>query len=300
VQIAFTLGGRTIDEERLTVGARPHPPNPGAGSGPAVRLSRTPEDVVVRSPRAEVRISQRTGLLVSARAGGRLFPIGGPWLHVLSRGECREWPNRETWTLARIDAMETPDGRAVVTASGSYGATAGAIRYEFGRDGGIRVFLDFTAGSDVPADPKEYGLRLALPAAFDRLKWRREGLWTTYPPDHIGRLVGEAEATPDPTSATWSRQGNEFGSNDFRSMKYRVSSAILESPRVARVCAQPTTGEALHSRSCREGAVTAWYLNAYANGGAEPFLAGSLAGERIRLRPGDRLRASIELKPEPD
>lgn len=37
------------------------------------------------------------------------------------------------------------------------------------------------------------GLVFEAPATFNKTFWRRDGLWSVYPEDHISRPVGEAD-----------------------------------------------------------------------------------------------------------
>ena len=37
------------------------------------------------------------------------------------------------------------------------------------------------------------GIGFEAPAAFNKTFWRRDGLWSVYPEDHISRPVGEAD-----------------------------------------------------------------------------------------------------------
>lgn len=85
---------------------------------------------------------------------------------------------------------------------------------------------------DEPINAREVGLVFAVPDALTELWWRREGDWSYYPPHHIGRSTGRAASAarkrdllrPAPL---WEDDGNEMGSNDFRSAKRNVHAAGL-------------------------------------------------------------------------
>lgn len=70
------------------------------------------------------------------------------------------------------------------------------------------------------------------------LSWRREGQWSVYPADHIGRTTGTAEAFPGGTrpdhegirlesDRPWKDDATRHGSNDFRGTKRDVYAAEL-------------------------------------------------------------------------
>jgi beta-galactosidase len=74
------------------------------------------------------------------------------------------------------------------------------------------------------ADVQELGWIFEMPKAFDRFSWNRDGTWTVYPKDHIGR--NEGTATPDSARVNvldWERP-DAF---DFNSTKYNCNSASL-------------------------------------------------------------------------
>ncbi|WP_188148855.1 glycoside hydrolase family 2 TIM barrel-domain containing protein [Haloferax sp. AS1] len=98
------------------------------------------------------------------------------------------------------------------------------------------VDYDFTLAESV--DAREVGLALPTTSAHTTLSWIREGLWSVYPEDHIGRQVGTASAFPSgsrpdhvgiyiQSGQPWADDTTFHGSNDFRSTKRNVTSAEL-------------------------------------------------------------------------
>jgi hypothetical protein len=94
----------------------------------------------------------------------------------------------------------------------------------------------------------EVGVSYVLTGEVDRLSWRRKGLWSAYPEDHIGRTAGVAARTgkganqqvADAPAWPWAEDEKDFnlygaddpggrGTNDFRSMKEYIyfASALL-------------------------------------------------------------------------
>jgi beta-galactosidase len=83
-----------------------------------------------------------------------------------------------------------------------------------------------------PINAREVGLAFPVPDALTELWWRREGDWSYYPPRHIGRPAGSAPSAARPRDLLrpeplWEDDGNEMGSNDFRSAKRNVHIAGL-------------------------------------------------------------------------
>jgi len=87
-------------------------------------------------------------------------------------------------------------------------------------------------------NPRQIGLVFQLPSSFNRLEWSRNGFWSVYPENHIGRLNGTA--TTDKTVSVsglagpsekptkdWLHDRTASGSNDFRATKRNIYKASL-------------------------------------------------------------------------
>ncbi len=111
-------------------------------------------------------------------------------------------------------------------------APFGHVAYTARVSGDGSVTVDYEVRYSGPeVGVREVGLVWTVAPAMQRLSWRREGQWTTYPEDHIGRLVGTALAFPAIAAgkrpASWSLDTDPRGCNDFRSSKYNVLEASL-------------------------------------------------------------------------
>jgi beta-galactosidase/beta-glucuronidase len=75
-----------------------------------------------------------------------------------------------------------------------------------------------------PGEVQELGWSFAAPASADRFSWKRQGYWSWYPPDHIGRPRGTA--TPDSAKGSPTRMDrpDQF---DFNSTKYDCDWATM-------------------------------------------------------------------------
>ena len=147
---------------------------------------------------------------------------------------------------------------------------------------------------------------MTLPASFDELHWKRKGLWTVYPEDHIGRLEGSAKAfvgheftgVAGPTAEPhypWKDDTNELGTNDFRSTKNAIFWASLTTPQGLGVAALANGDRAF--RSWVNGSSVSFLVAGYTNGGAEIFFASHLEDERKPLAEGDTFSSSVTLMP---
>ena len=126
------------------------------------------------------------------------------------------------------------DGSTVVL-DVAYDSAEGTFRIQ-PVENGLEIEYDFSLLESVAA--REVGI--ALPATTDltMLSWRRDGLWDTYPEDHIGRTTGTASAFPSGSRPSnegiemqagqpWKDDETVHGSNDFRSTKRNVYRASL-------------------------------------------------------------------------
>ncbi len=88
-------------------------------------------------------------------------------------------------------------------------------------DGVFSYHIDWTGD---PINIQELGWTFAMPASCDRFSWKREALWSYYPPTHIGRPTGKAE--PDSANADLLKV-DRADAFDFNSTKYNCDWASL-------------------------------------------------------------------------
>ena len=103
-------------------------------------------------------------------------------------------------------------------------------------NGEIRVDYQFTVRTAV--NPRQWGMVFETPAGFEETFWRRKGLWSVYPADHISRPSGTAKSFYPEVPAVqnprikpawaWSKDFNQLGSNDFRSTRRNIWYAGLQ------------------------------------------------------------------------
>lgn len=133
------------------------------------------------------------------------------------------------------DVRRDDDGRVEVDVD--YDVAAGTVAFE-PADGGSGVRIDYEFALAESVDAREVGLSLSTDRALTRLAWTRDGQWSVYPDDHVGRLSGTAPAFPDgsrpesegiriQSGQPWKDDATSRGSNDFRATKRNVRTAAL-------------------------------------------------------------------------
>lgn len=159
----------------------------------------------------------------------------------------------------------------------------------------------------------EVGLKFTLPAAADRLRWDRRGLWSVYPEDHIGREQGIAARHDDSAQPRWKDLDHdhywndahwsisngprrETATNDFRSSKeyFRTAEVLMGGGDIG-IQALSEEKDAIRLEAARaDGPVTLIISNAWnyptlgiGNRMRPPVLPEDGYGGTVYLRPVD-------------
>jgi len=287
--------GRLLDEYALPIG-----PPPAAAevrpSGPCPKLRNGGSVFDIEGQGFVVTVDAQTGSL-RVEVNGAQVIADGPRLAASKVGTAEE-AFIDSGPAQTVRAQEEGDSVAVhVTKKPDFGPLSYEVRI-FG-DGTLQVTyeLQYTGPE---ANVREVGLLWSLPAEFDRLRWRRQGQWSVYPSDHIGRLAGEALAgAPVAASASarppsWARDPDRRGCNDFRSTKYSVLEASLVN--ASGLGLQVVADGQQHVRATRNGDTILWRINDFANGGGEGFLNAHYAARMRTVRSGERLEGGAFMR----
>lgn len=167
--------------------------------------------------------------------------------------------------------------------------------------GKLSVSYSFNALADV--NPRQWGWFLRLRQPSTKTFWRRDGLWSVYPEDHISRPVGEADLfysglpshlnpRVEPTWS-WSLDYNELGSNDFRSTRRNIWYAGLTNAAGNKVTAVSDGKQ--HWRSWLEKDRIRFLVADFVTAGNEMFLSSYYAPFRKPLKAGDNISGAIVL-----
>jgi hypothetical protein len=127
----------------------------------------------------------------------------------------------------------------------------------------------------------ELGLELPLPASLDQMQWRRDGLWTEYPKDHVAATVG----TAGPQDLT------------FRCTKRDLEWLTMSAPAEKYALCLLNDGTPLHGRGRVEKDRLILYASAL-NAPIEQDLADGMFGDYfIYLNPGKTYTGGFSLRP---
>lgn len=248
----FDQANRCIDVFSLPVSPEPVTFAPPAGPAPAI--SEDEDRIIIRGEAFSVSFSKITGLIETGTFKGKTLLKGGPYLNLIGGSPLKNWKPE------KISAV-TDQNEAVVTITGSYDLTDVQFRIRIDGTGLFTTEYTIERTGIIPPEPtkvpwnkqdaggfEEVGVYYVLASGIDRFSWERNGLWSVYPEDHIGRNKGTAmrhiqdnqTVFGKKPSRTWSLEEWDFslygkydtggrGTNDFRSMKeyiYRASADI--------------------------------------------------------------------------
>jgi hypothetical protein len=254
----FTRDGLLIDAYNLPIDPPPVVlPGP---QGPPPKIFEDQSQILLTGRDFTVTFNKSAGLLTSATYKGETLIKGGPYLNVLG-ASLGPWSPKSI--AAHVDGNET-----VVDIAGSYDPAQ--VRFQVRVDGHGLITTTYTLDQfpiTAPATAvrpwnqtnaggfEEVGLSFVLTGNIDRLSWSRQGQWSVYPDDHIGRTLGTARRHGPGANGqagvapiwSWAQDEKDFnhygaddpggrGSNDFRSMKENIYYAsAIASPSLARV-----------------------------------------------------------------
>lgn len=197
--------------------------------------------------------SRKTGTLVSVKKNGEQIITGPVKMYAiphLKENEVIDYiPQERTgnvfgftseplkdWIL-ESESIEQTDKGVSITVRGKYGENPAELVYSFDNNNRLRIdyILNiFKIGNGI----RQIGIGFHLPDTYNTLNWKRKSLWSIYPDDHIGRTEGTAKAFYPETMSDYlqqrtipthgfNRDGNEYGSNDFRSTKQNIITGRL-------------------------------------------------------------------------
>lgn len=305
--------GFTADEYLIPVGRQIQNESQVLAAVPT-RLKEKKDRYMITGKDFTCEISRISGQILSVKKGKKEVLNGGPWLMALplTSGGCYPNHNANTpafndlcsdWKVEKVDAVREGND-VVVKVKGAYKEFAGSYDLKVNANGELSVVYAFDALEDV--NPRQWGLVFEAPVSFDQTFWRRDGLWSVYPSDHISRPVGEAslfyEGLPvkvDPRTEpawSWSMDYNELGSNDFRSTRRNIWYAGLKNMNGSKITV-PSNGRQ-HWRSWLEKDKIRFLVADFATAGNEIFLSTYYDPYRKPVRKGERIGGEILVRVE--
>lgn len=259
-------------------------------------------------------VSRTTGQILSLQQDGKDKLVGGPHLMALplTGGGC--YPNHnantpvfneicQNWKATSVTAQQTDEG-VVITVVGQYQEFEGSYSLLVNANGELTASYEFKALADV--NPRQWGLVFETPKSFSEVFWRRKGMWSVYPDDHISRPAGTAQlfyaGLPQQVnprvapSWNWSYDYNALGSNDFRSTRRNIWFAGLQNAQGEKVTAVSNGQQ--HWRSWLEGDRIRFLVADFVTAGNEMFLGAYYAPYRKPLKKGDVIKGKMTLRAE--
>ena len=235
LELEFHTRGISIDQFNLRINhVAPSFPKPEVT---AATLSKSGDSMLVAGPHFTITVSFSTGLISEASFDHQVILKGGPYLD-LGGG-----PLIAHWLLRSCEATTNGDTVIIHTKGESkFGAGIESIpvELEIEIDGSGLITTRYRLQGEMPGNT-QIGIAYILPAAVDKLAWRRESLWSVYPADHIGRPRGVALKVSNHKALSygakpewpWSEDMGDFflwgkanspaqASNDFRSIKENI------------------------------------------------------------------------------
>lgn len=309
--IAFTdPRGFVADEYLIPVGKQMQNELPKVAHT-ATRLKTQKDRFVITGPDFRCEISRSNGQIITLSRQGKTMMAGGPMLMALplTGGGCYPNHNANTpifnhlcseWEATAVEA-EKKGNDAVVKVRGKYKEFEGGYTLTINAAGEITADYRFTALTDV--NPRQWGLVFETPRSFATTFWRRKGMWSVYPDDHISRPAGKAElfykALPKKTNPrvapawSWSKDFNELGSNDFRATRRNIWYAGLTDSEGSKISV-PSNGEQ-HWRSWLHDGRIRFLVADFVTAGNEMFLEGYYAPYRKPVKTGDTIGGKITI-----
>lgn len=221
-----------------------------APTGTIPVLKEDVDQVMVSGKDFEVSFSKQDGMITSGKYKGKEILKGGPYFH-LAGAEISQWK------LKKISAQPADKNEVFVTIEGAYDSVD--VVFDVSIDGTGLITTQYTLGrfsvkppmpQKIPWDKQdaggfeEVGISYLLSDEIDKLSWKRKGLWSVYPDDHIGRNEGTANRDGannkkqfgKKPEGQWWQDEKDFsvfgqydiggrGTNDFRSLKENVYEA---------------------------------------------------------------------------
>ena len=280
-----------------------------------VELVQNDDTITVKSTDGQWVIDKKTGLIQEGISKGKAVVVGGPTLMAnphISGDDVplpqTQWPKGPSnvmcgnWKLEKIEVERSGD-EIIVRSKGQYDQADGIYTMRFDGAGGLTIDYLFEYKTDVR--PREVGIVFGIAKDCDTLSWKRKGLWTVYPEDHIGRNQGQAKAFRGPDWPEikkhiaplwpWSLDSTPQGTNDFRSSKHNILRAKLKDAEDIGVKVVSDGSQTI--RSYVDSDSIGLLIAYYSDGGVEQYFEGELPDfQRIWQTKGLKVLDSVKLQ----
>lgn len=222
---------------------------PSLGTDNSLDINKNDSVYIIKSNKVEFCFSRKKGVINYIKKAGNNIVLSGAKMYLiplLKENEVIDYIPQESkdstiygfcsknlsdWKMSS-EKIEIKNNIAIITVKGMYGNLP--IEFIYNIDGNERIRIDYLININKMDFPvRQIGIGFDIPKKYDTFIWKRKALWSYYPKDHIGRPFGIAKAFYKETFSDYykkhiipehpySHDGNEFGSNDFRSTKHNI------------------------------------------------------------------------------
>ena len=260
-----------------------------------VMVDTTDTTYIIRSRAVTYVFNRKKGELVSIQKNGKNLietPLQVYAIPHLKENEVIDYIPQEQAGEARFssdplkdwvfgsESLRSTSNGVSITVHGKYGKCPIELVYRIDAEDRLRIdyILNFfSLGNKI----RQIGIGFCLPKTYTTLNWKRKGLWSAYPADHIGRTQGTAKAFYPETGSDYlikrtipthgfNRDGNAFGSNDFRATKSNVMESGFVSEINDTICIESNGKQ--HLRAWVLPDCVAFLVAQYSDSGNEFYL----------------------------
>lgn len=303
--------GFIADEYLIPVGKQAQNELPDWNKLPT-KLKESKDCFTITGKNFVCQINRHNGQITSLKKEGKEKLNGGPWLMALplTGGGCYPNHNANTpiyndlckdWSAKKVNARKE-DHNVIITVEGSYKEFEGDYTLTINANGELTIDYHFNALQDV--NPRQLGLVFDAPKKYDSTFWRRKGMWSVYPSNHISRPVGTAALFYDglplqinprvKPSWAWNMDFNELGSNDFRATRRNIWYAGLSDEAGNKITVRSNGKQ--HWRSWLDKNKIRFLIADFVTAGNEMFLEGYYSPYRKPIKKGDSIQGEIKLR----
>ncbi len=247
----------------------------------------------------ELAFDHNSGGLRRAVVFGQALLLELPRIHLLpAASPLSPLPNPLSWRCRKLEV--TAEGDSVrILSEGAYDRFEGVYDLLVSPTGALAVKARFKNVGD-KLRVRECGLAFSVPTECDLLRWARQGEWSVYPDDHIGRPAGQTRAFAPhaqtlPPTWPWAQDHSPMGCNDFRSAKRRIHWASIGYPEGPGVWIESDGSK--HARAMVAADRIVFHLNDWYGGThAGLWEWTSNYGEGKAIAPGEIIESSAVLR----
>ena len=223
VELSFmNSAGGMIDRYAITLGEVAQPVTPVVSGVP--KVIEQDGTILIQGEDLCFVVSRKSGLIQRIERGEEVMELVGPLPHiykleeylyeginpaigagvmsVMPRTSIYDTPGLEAWEFKNL-RLEKQENAVAVHVTGLFASIEVSYTYTLGANGRFDIDYTFAKIPPLVVENKkhayggplnlEVGIKLLSSDRFDRLDWNKQGYWSAYPEDHIGRAKGSID-----------------------------------------------------------------------------------------------------------